>query len=68
MPAFLCGSLFSWPINYLRPRLPEWLSTLPSLLFVIVLWFLVGSWVDRRQLDAAKMRIPRYVAWVGFYS
>jgi hypothetical protein len=63
MPAFLCGSLFSWPINYLRPGLPEWVSILPSLLLVLVLWYMVGSWVDRTQFDAAKMRIPRYVAW-----
>jgi hypothetical protein len=64
MPAFLCGSVLFWPINYLRPGLPEWISFLPSLLLVPVLWYVVGSWVDRRQFDAAKMRIPGYVAWV----
>jgi hypothetical protein len=63
MPAFLCGLLYSWPVDDLHPGLPVWVLLLPSLILVLVLWHMVGSWVDRRQFDAAKIRIPRYVAW-----
>ena len=64
MPAFLCGLVLSWPLNYLRPGLPEWVSILPSLLLVPVLWYVVGSWVDRRLFDKAELRLPEFVAWV----
>src|SRR5690348_12009333 len=64
MPAFLGGLVLCWPLSYLRPGLPEWISSLPSLLLVPVLWYAVGSWADKRQFDKAKMRLPGYVGWV----
>lgn len=47
MPAFLAGSILSWPLDELRPGLPEWVSTLPVLLFIPLLWYWVGSWLDK---------------------
>jgi hypothetical protein len=47
LPAFLAGLLLSWPIGLLWPELPEAVQLAPSLLFVLVLWYWVGSWVDR---------------------
>ena len=44
MPAFLIGSFLSWPSI---PSVPEWVSTLPVLLFIPLLWFWVGSWLDK---------------------
>ena len=48
MPALLAGSLLSWPIGTLRPGLPESVQISPALLFVPLLWYWVGSWLDRR--------------------
>jgi hypothetical protein len=48
MPAFLIGSFLAWPLNALRPGLQEWISTLPILLFIPLLWYWVGSWLDKR--------------------
>ena len=48
LPAFLAGLLLSWPIGLVWPELPEVLQLAPSLLFVLVLWYWVGSWLDRR--------------------
>jgi len=42
MPAFLAGLLLSLPLEALWPELPESVSYLPVLLFVPVLWYLVG--------------------------
>ena len=47
MPSFLAGGLLAWPLGSVRPGLPEWVSTLPVLLLVPLLWYLVGAWVDR---------------------
>jgi hypothetical protein len=44
MPAFLAGGLLSWPLDYLWPGLPEWVSALPVLLVIPLLWYWVGSW------------------------
>ena len=43
MPAFLAGGLLSWPLDYFRPGLPEWVSALPVLLLIPLLWYWVGS-------------------------
>lgn len=50
IPAFLIGLLLSWPIDSFKPRLPEWVSLLPSLLLVPALWYLIGAWLDRKQV------------------
>lgn len=47
MPAFLAGGFLSWPIDSYRPGLPEWVSGLPMLLLVPILWYWVGSWADK---------------------
>jgi hypothetical protein len=48
LPAFLADAILSWPLGAMWPRLPEAAQLAPSLLFVLVLWYCVGSWLDRR--------------------
>src|SRR5215471_2333458 len=48
LPAFLAGILLSWPIGVLKPDLPEAVQLAPSLLFALVLWYWIGSRLDRR--------------------
>ena len=50
IPAFLIGLLLSWPIDFFKPGLPEWVSLLPSLLLVPLLWYLIGAWLDRKRV------------------
>jgi len=59
MPAFLTGSLLSWPLDALRPGLPESVSILPVLLCVPLLWYWVGSWLDRRRNAEKTSNAPR---------
>ena len=47
MPAFLTSGLLSMPLDYLRPGLSEWVSALPVLLFIPLLWYWVGAWADK---------------------
>ena len=47
-PAFLAGSLLSWPVSIIWPKLSEPVGEVPSLLFVPILWYWVGSRLDRR--------------------
>jgi len=47
MPALIAGGLVSWPLDSLKPGLPESVSMLTTLLFVPLLWYWVGSCVDR---------------------
>jgi hypothetical protein len=49
MPAFLAGGLLSWPLDAIRPGLPESISMLPVLLFVPLLWYRIGLWLDQRS-------------------
>jgi hypothetical protein len=48
MPAFLAGLTLSWLLDKLRPGFPEWVSSLPVLIFIPLLWYWVGSWSDKR--------------------
>jgi len=57
-PAFLCWSLLSWPLGDRWPKAPEAVLAAPSLLFVALLWYAVGRWIDRQWASA-----PR-VVWV----
>jgi hypothetical protein len=50
MPAFLMGLLLSWPLDSFRPGLPESVSILPVLLLVPLLWYAIGSWLDRNTV------------------
>jgi len=60
MPAFLIGLLLSWPLDALRPGLPESVSALPVLLLVPLLWYSIGSWLDqRRSADEHRSTLKR---------
>jgi hypothetical protein len=48
LPAFLAWSLLGWPISLCWPTLPEGAINAPSLLLVAMLWYWVGSRLDRR--------------------
>jgi len=48
VPAFLAGLLLSWPVETAWPGIPESVANLPSLLLVPILWYWVGSSLDRR--------------------
>ena len=48
LPALFAGLLLSIPISAVKPTLPEGLQLAPTLLFVLSLWYWVGSWLDRR--------------------
>jgi hypothetical protein len=47
MPALLASVVLSWPLDYFRPGLPEWVSYLPVLLLIPLLWYWLGSWADK---------------------
>lgn len=65
MPAFLAGSILSWPLDHFRPGLPEWVSFLPVLLFVPLLWYWVGSWSDK-SVNSDKSRNSKWGRWILF--
>ena len=46
-PAFLCWGLVGWPIGDRWPKAPEVAMAAPTLLFVALLWWAVGRWIDR---------------------
>ena len=48
MPAFLAALPVLGPIERSWPGIPEWLELGPTLAFVPLLWYGVGSWMDRR--------------------
>ncbi len=55
LPALLCGSLLTIPINAMRPTLPEAFQLAPTLLFVWFLWYWVGARLDRRWSVTDKL-------------
>ena len=63
MPACVAGLLLSWPIDALRPGLPETVSILPVLLLVPLLWYWVGSWLDQMCSGSAR-RITTRRPWI----
>lgn len=48
VPAFLSGALFLWPMDKYASNLPEALECGALLPFVFVLWYWIGSRLDRR--------------------
>ena len=54
LPAFLAGTLLSWPINAVKPDLPESVQLAPSLLVVLVLWYWIGLRLDRQWTVGQK--------------
>jgi hypothetical protein len=63
MPAFLASGLLSWPLDYLRPGLPEWVSASPVLLLIALLWYWVGSWADK-IVRRGQGRISEQRLWI----
>jgi len=69
MPAFLIGLLFAWPLNVLRPGLPESASLLPALLFVPLLWYSIGSQLDQRRIaDKNRSTLKRQLSFLFFFT
>jgi hypothetical protein len=46
--SFFVRPIASWPISEHRPVRFEYAQLAPSLLFVALLWYLVGRWFDRK--------------------
>lgn len=46
LPALLAGALLSWPLDYLRAGLPEWVANIPALVLIPLFWYWLGSWAD----------------------
>ena len=61
IPAFLLGVLLSWPLELTWPSVPEYVANIPALLFVPLLWYWVGSRLDRRW--GVADRAP----WIGLF-
>ena len=54
LPAFHASALFSWPIGAWKPDMSEGVQLAPSLLFVLVFWYWIGSQLDRRRKGRTK--------------
>jgi hypothetical protein len=68
MPAVLAGGLLSLPFDYLRPGMPEWVSVLPVLLLVPLLWYWLGSWADRIVRTAqGKISARQWWIWIMLF-
>jgi len=63
MPAFLIGLLLSWPLGASRPGRPEWISMLPALFLVPLLWLSIGYWLDQER-GADKYRSSAKPQWI----
>lgn len=64
MPAFLAGMLLAWPIGDRWPWLPESVLYVPLLLLVPILWYWIGSWLDRRWGVLDKTATHAKLPWV----
>ena len=54
IPALLAGLLLTVPIGAVRPTMPEAAQLAPALVFVVILWFWIGSRLDRRWIVTEK--------------
>jgi len=54
-PAFLCWGLVGWPIGDRWPKAPEAAMAAPTLLFVALLWWAVGRWIDRHWTASTRV-------------
>jgi len=63
LPPTLAGVLLSWPLDYLRPGLSEWLSSLPVLLLTPLFWFWLSIWADRHSAFG-NTKDPKRWLWV----
>jgi hypothetical protein len=64
MPALLFGFVLSLPVYALLPRVPEWVSSLLLILFVPLIWFWVGRWLDKLS-DSHSNAKQRKAAWIA---
>jgi hypothetical protein len=63
IPAFLAGLLLSWSLDAVRPEFPESISFVSVLLFVPMLWYWIGSWLDERR-DTGAHKNMRKSGWI----
>src|SRR5215468_1164579 len=59
LPAFMAGSVVFWPLSSLWPELSEVTQLAPCVLFVPILWYWVGSHLDRTPAIPARARVLR---------
>jgi len=59
MPALLASVLLSWPLDYFRPGLPEWVSDLPVLPLIPFFWYWLGSRADK-TIGAGNSSVGRW--------
>jgi hypothetical protein len=66
MPAYLAGLLLAVPIGIVWPHLSEAAQLAPSLIFVAVLWYLVGRRLDRRwrRAGATAVSLGTRTPWI----
>lgn len=60
LPAFLVWAVVGWPIGERWPDISEGAMAAPALLFVAILWYGVGAWMDKQW-----ERISRPASKVG---
>jgi hypothetical protein len=68
MSAFLAGTLVVWPVASRLQGLPEFVWCVPSLLFVPILWYGIGRWLDRRWGHMNKAATQMTQSWVELLS
>jgi hypothetical protein len=61
MPAVLVGLLPSWPLEAIWPGMPEYVASVPILLFVPLFWYWIGSRLDRRW------RVTDKTPWIALF-
>jgi hypothetical protein len=54
IPALLAGLLLTVAIGAVRPTMPEAAQLAPTLVFVMIVWFWIGSRLDRRWVVTEK--------------
>lgn len=63
MPALILGLLLAWPLDAASPGLPEWISLLPALALVPLIWYGIGQRLDRlASNDRTGNSVP--VVWI----
>ena len=59
LPGVFAGLLLSWPLGLIWPGMSEYTEAVPPLLFAAILWYWVGSRLDRRW------RLTERVPWIA---
>ena len=63
IPAFLAWALVGWPIGDRWPKISEAAMAAPSLVFVAILWYAVGCWLDRRWDEPGRPATQMKATW-----